>query len=437
MTDRWYCTTTDTPWQARELPDTTDATPDLVVTGDRRQTVLGLGGCFNEAGWDALSDLPADQRDGVLDDLFVDLGFDYCRVPIGASDYALQWYSHDEHDGDLALEHFSVERDERYVLPYIRAARERRDDRGGLRLFASPWSPPTWMKSPKAYNHGRLRDEPEVLDAYARYLLKFVQAYRERGVEVGQVHVQNEPYSDQKFPSCVMPPRQMAAFIREHLGPTFAAAGEDCEIWAGTFEKGIVHGWDLDPAHQYPHLAHDLLRDPAVREHVAGVGVQWDGKGIVARLHHAFPDLPIVQTENECGDGQNTWAYAFYVLDLIWHYFSNGCVAYVYWNMVLRAGGVSTWGWKQNSMVCVDAGRAVRNPEFYVMKHLAHAARRGSTRLATSGVWSAFALAFDDGDATRVLLFNPYDTDEAVTIEAAGTTRTFALPARSVHTLIL
>ena len=106
-----------------------------------------------------------------------------------------------------------------------------------LRLIASPWSPPTWMKQPRVYNNGVLRWEPEILEAYALYLLRFVQAYQAEGLPVQQLHVQNEPNSDQKFPSCVWTGAKMRDFIRDFLGPRFREAGADCEIWAGTIES--------------------------------------------------------------------------------------------------------------------------------------------------------------------------------------------------------
>lgn len=113
-----------------------------------------------------------------------DSRFSICRLPIGASDYALEWYSHNEAENDVEMDHFSIERDRQYLIPYIKEALKRNPD---LQLFASPWSPPTWMKFPKAYNYGTLRWEPAILKAYALYFVKFVQAYAEEGITIHQV----------------------------------------------------------------------------------------------------------------------------------------------------------------------------------------------------------------------------------------------------------
>jgi glucosylceramidase len=430
----WIASREGALWQPR-VAEAGASPADLALDGTRHQLVTGLGGCFNERGWEALLRVDAGPRAAALEQLFGDdgCGFTCCRVPIGANDYALDWYSHNEHDGDLEMAHFSIARDRRYLIPYIHAALERRPE---LTLFASPWSPPTWMKTFKAYNHGRLRDEPAVLEAYALYFQKFVEAYAAEGIRVAQVHVQNEPYSNQKFPSCLMPAAQMRDFIRDYLGPQFERAGMACEIWAGTLEKGIQHGWAMDESQSYAQLAHLLLADPAARRYIKGMGFQWDGKGLVQRVHQAWPELPLSQTENECGDGDNSWAYALYVFDLMWHYFTNGVCAYTYWNMVLADGGESTWGWTQNSMLSVtDAGQVVYNPEFYVMKHLAHFVTPGAQRLGLRGPWSAFALAFANPDGrTAVLAANPYHEEQAVTLELDGRSYRCVLPSRSLNT---
>lgn len=194
-------------------------------------------------------------------------------------------------------------------------------------------SPPAWMKRPRVYNSGMLRWEPEILDAYALYLLRFVQAYQAEGLPVHQLHVQNEPNSEQKFPSCVWTGERMRDFIRDYLGPHFREDCVACEIWAGTIERPDYDAW-----------AHTILLDPRARSFVSGVGYQWAGKGAVQRTHQSWPALRLLQTECECGDGTNTWDYAHYVFTLLHHYLSNGANGFVYWNMVLPPGGRSTWG---------------------------------------------------------------------------------------------
>lgn len=228
-----YSTTQDSPWKELSFASTNESA-NLKLTGEQHQLVEGFGGCFNELGYMALSHLSEEQRHEVFHSLFHPEGehkFNICRLPIGASDYAEQWYSHNEVDGDVAMEHFSIERDFKYLIPYIKEALSYNPN---LQFFASPWSPPTWMKSPKAYNYGTLRWEKDILEAYALYFVKFVQAYRDAGITIHQVHVQNEVIADQKFPSCMWTGEQLREFIADYLGPAFDKHGLDTEIWLGT-----------------------------------------------------------------------------------------------------------------------------------------------------------------------------------------------------------
>src|SRR5579859_6029558 len=104
------------------------------------------------------------------------------------------------------------------------------------------------------------------------------------------------------------------------------------------------------------------------RAYVSGVGYQWAGKSAVQRTYQSWPDLQLMQTENECGDGTTTWAYAHSVFTRMHPYLSNGVNSYMYWNMVLPPGGRSTWGWPQNTMITIDPAHqtVTYNPEFYV-----------------------------------------------------------------------
>jgi glucosylceramidase len=354
---------------------------------------------------------------------------------MGANDYAAEWYSHNEHDGDFAMEHFSIARDHLYLLPYIREGLVYCPD---MTLFASPWSPPTWMKFPKAYNNGTLVKTPENLAAYALYFRKFVEAYAAAGVKIAAVHVQNEPNSDQKFPSCVWRPEEMRDFIRDHLGPQFSAAGLNCEIWLGTIERGVDHYTSHEGFKDWAGL---ILDDEVARSFIKGVGYQWAGKGAVLRTHLAYPELPIVQTENACCYGKNAWFQSHYIFDLIWHFIQNGTGAYVYWNMVLEPGGRSTWAGEQNAMVTINPadGSATYNPEYYVMRHLAAQVQRGARRIELSGNWCVNALGFANPDGSTVLVLqNAATTARTLDLTLAdGQVRSLTLAPESFHTLRL
>ena len=395
-------------WASGETVASDQSAAAVSVSEVLTSNFRGFGGCFNELGWKALGHLGENSREEVLAALFSQEGcaLNYCRLPIGASDYAESWYSHNETPGDFRMESFDICRDHHALIPYIQAARKAAGQ--DLFLFASPWSPPTWMKRPQAHNYGTLVWEPEYRRAYADYFVRFVRAYAELGLRIDAVHVQNEPNSDQKFPSCLWTGAQMRDFIRDDLGPAFEAAGLGTEIWAGTIERGDFNAW-----------AGTILSDPGTAAYVKGLGFQWAGKYGVQRTRLAFPRIPIVQTENECGDGSNSWSDAHHVFDLIQHYLSNGAEAYVYWNMVLEPRGRSTWGWEQNAMVTVDPDdrAAIYNPEFYLMKHFAGFVRPGASVLRTVGSWASNTVAFRNPDGAEVhVLQNPYDDERTISV---------------------
>lgn len=290
---KWIATTQEEKWKEQEIPVNEKPCNDTIeLTGQAGQKVKGFGGCFNELGYIALSKLPKEKKKEVMDALFGQENgckFNFCRMPIGASDYAEQWYSLNEEEGDLAMEHFSIERDRKYLLPYIKEAMEYKPD---LKLFASPWSPPTWMKFPKAYNFGTLRMEPEILKAYALYFKKFVDSYKEEGICIEQLHIQNEVFADQKFPSCKWTSQQLRVFIRDYIGPLFKKEGMDTQIWLGTLNGPEdmsfgMRGMVLD---NYNRYVDHILFDQEARGYISGIGYQWAGRGAIARTHESFPD---------------------------------------------------------------------------------------------------------------------------------------------------
>lgn len=412
----------------------------IEVTSEKAAEWRGFGACFNELGWRSLGRLEPSEREAVLDRLFLpagDLQFEYCRVPIGANDYSEDWYSHDEHAGDFDLSQFSIERDRRSLIPFISAALTRRPD---LRLFASPWSPPTWLKDPPVYNYGKLIADQRHLDTYARYFLRFVEGYAAEGIRVHEVHVQNEPVASQKFPSCVMTGHELARFIGQHLGPVFERAGTDTEIWLGTLNGPEADERRFGYATGFNDYAFTVLNDDAARRHIKGVSYQWGGKAVVWRTRQAFPEFPVIQSENECGDGTNSWKYAWYVSDLIYHYLANDASGYLYWNMVLDPGGHSTWGWAQNSLLTVNptTRTVATNPEYHILRHYSAFIHRGYRRLRCKGPWSGNGVAFEGpGGDLAVVVRNPLGSPRRIELRWREQCWPVQLPAASINTLVV
>lgn len=411
-------------WREEGITIGKESADKLGLTGVKKQKVLGFGGCFNELGWEALQLTDKKTRDRFLKELFSkeNCNFNFGRVPIGANDFSLEWYSCDEVDGDYDLKHFNIDRDKHYTLPFIREALKYQNH---FDLFASPWSPPTWMKTKKVCNYGTMRMEDKILDTYARYFIKFIRAYEAEGIKISQIHVQNEPLSDQKFPSCVWTGEELRFFVKEYLGPALKESGMDTELWLGTINT------------QFMDYINTVLADNGAREYLTGVGLQWAGKHVIEQVEESYPELRLMQTESECGDGKNTWAYMEYIFTLMRIYFNHGAERYTYWNMALQDGGSSTWGWCQNSLCTVNSGTGelIYQPEFYLMKHFSHFVREGARVLGVKGHWAANALAFENADRTIVLVVNNnLDYDRRFSFEHEEKGFSAIIKAHSLHT---
>ena len=313
--------------------------PDLALEEAMTyQPIDGFGGAFNEQGWDALAALDEGGRQEALRLLFGapdGARFRFGRLPIGASDYALDRYTLDDVPGDYAMEHFSIERDRALLVPYTRAALAVQP---ALRLWASAWTPPPWLKTNGAYDGGAMRDDPASLSAYALYLARFVESYRAEGLTIQAVHVQNEPAQLTRYPSCLWTPELVRDFVRDHLGPTFESRQVSAEIWLGTLNTAE------------PRYASAVLGDAGARRHVRGIGVQWGALAITAELAASYPTLPLMQTETVCGNHPweagfdpdrppNDHAYGELTWGRILAYLRAGVRSYMAWNMVLDAEG--------------------------------------------------------------------------------------------------
>lgn len=403
----WIESTPDNYLQEKEMASANVTNSvDLQLTGQGLQYLRGFGGCFNELGYLPLQSLDESDQQNIYKDLFSPegLNFRFNRTPIGANDFAESWYSYDESDGDYELNDFSIERDQKTLIPYIKNAKRYQPD---LELFASPWTPPTWMKFPKVYNFGRIVMTPENLQAYANYFVKYVQAYKEQGIDIQRVCPQNEVFADQKFPSCLWSSEDLRVFIRDYLGPTFEKAGLDTDIFLGTLNGPEDMSFDASgiKIDNYNRYVDNILFDDDARQYIKGVGYQWAGQHAIERTHNSWPEMELIQTESECGYGENSWSYAEYIFHLVNHYFTAGATAYTYWNIIL-GDSISTWGWHQNSLFSINSKtkKVTRNPEYYVMRHYAHYVKPGAQVLETTGHFNSMGKAFRNPDGQLVIV---------------------------------
>jgi glucosylceramidase len=458
----WVSTSPEAKWKLQKSIPLTKAMgkAEVVIELEQpQQNIEGFGTCFNELGWTSLSLLSAYDRESILRELFAPgagANFTLCRMPVGANDFSRHWYSYNETEGDFAMKNFSIANDLETLVPFIRAAKRYNHS---LRLWASPWSPPSWMK----YNHhyaaksvlgnSNLQSEEWGMDmrginnglpvdkegregtnmfiqeekyfrAYALYFAKFIEAYRQQNINIEMVMPQNEFNSAQPFPSCTWTAAGLAKFI-SYLGPQMQQVG--VKLFFGTMERPNAK------------LVDRILTDPQTSRFVKGVGFQWAGKEAIPVIHKEHPGLTLYQTEQECGNSKNDWKYCVYTWELMKHYLGNGANAYMYWNTSLKQGGISTWGWKQNSLVSVDTVNKTYqyNYEYYLMKHLSHFVKPKARLLKTSGEFNNL-LAFVNPDGSLVVVLqNEGDTDKQLHIKFGMRSISPLLKANSFNTFLI
>ncbi len=449
----WVSTTESQPWSILEglKTQSSSATADVVIdVSQTEQTIQGFGACFNELGWTSLNRLINEDRAKIFAELFspnVGANFTICRMPVGANDFSRDWYSFDESEGDFEMKNFSIENDKETLIPFIK---EVKNYNSNIKLWASPWSPPAWMKWNKHYacavppeglaeqfrNHlpadkqgkegtNMFIQEKEYFDAYALYFSKFIEAYKNEGIEIGMVMPQNEFNSCQIFPSCTWTAAGLAEFIGKYLGPAMEKLG--VELFFGTMER------------PNKALVDTIMNDPDAGKFVKGVGFQWAGKEAIPGIHKRYPDLQLYQTEQECGNGKNDWEYCRYAWTLMKHYLDNGANAYLYWNISLDKGGFSRWGWQQNSLVTVDpeTNSFQFNHEYYLLKHVSHFVQPGAKRIKTSGSFNNL-LAFVNPDNSVVCVVqNETSAPAKINIEINEKMINPELPANSFNTFVV
>jgi glucosylceramidase len=433
-------------WQTGQLTELTAGNADVTINDSATaQTWEGFGGAFNEMGWSYLSMLSDGDRATAIRLLFGADGarFAFGRIPIGASDYAMSRYTLDETPGDTALASFSIDRDLEKLIPFVRAAQA---VKGDIRFWASPWTPPTWMKqepfSPgnvvSPFDGGTMKDDDATMTAFAGYLIKFVQAYAQQGIAVEAVAPQNEPNYTGTYPTCGWTPATYTKFIGQHLGPALSRAGLATKIMLGTLNGS---GTDRD-------ILSSVMGDATARGYVDILGYQWSMRDSVASSQSLY-GLPVWQTEHQCGNyfwatpfdmtkAPNDHAYAVESWGLIRDWIKAGVTAYSTWNMVLDTVGVSidtTRVWPQNALLTVDTTTKTLNvtPTYHVFRHCSQFVAPGAKVVGSSG---GDALAFKNPDGSVVVVMYNADAAKTINVAIAGKKLQLAMPANGWATVV-
>lgn len=438
-------------WKVGELTSASGAA-NITVTATAKQKWTGFGGTFNEKGWDALSVLSESERDRAIKLLFSaseGANFAWGRIPIGASDYAMDRYTLNETAGDNDMVNFSIARDKMRLIPYIHAAQAVKSD---IRFWGSPWTPPSWMKTPASIDgtdpdingnnatfEAFMKEDATTLEAFALYLTRFVEEYATEGIVMDHIEPQNEPGYSSRYPSCRWKAGLLGTFVGAHLAPMFKEHQLDTDIWFGTLSNDNTYN---------DHIG-GLTGDAAAA--VKGVGLQWNTMSHVGTL--AQQGYQVLQTEHRCGNypftvtgapafnpnkPPNDYAYAIESWGYLRDWIKAGVNAYSAWNMVLDTEGKNLDAvrpWPQNALLVVDrtAKTLAATPTYYVFRHFSYFVDPGADRLDVTG---GDAVAFKNPDgSTVVILYNSGASAAQTNVAVGGTTVGVQVPGKGFATI--
>jgi glucosylceramidase len=457
-------------WKTGTWTEVTSSATVTVNDGSTSQTWDGFGGAFNELGWSYLTSKA--MQDQAMKLLFSDDGcrFTWGRIPMGASDYATSRYTDDDTGSDVtpdssesnrpaadtSLGKFSLDRDGQKLIPYIKAAMAVKPD---IRFWASPWTPPVWMKTgykkdimgssgnakkPSYYDGGNMKTDAATLTAYAQYYTKFVQGYQDQGIKIEIVSPQNEPGYDLNYPSCLWDKASYTSWIGKYLGPAMQTLG--VKIMLGTLSNSDS-GKDIDTANA-------AVADSTAKSFLSVVGVQW---GVLDKVNGGttFGGLPVWASEHKCGNypwctssgsgcpaaynssqapndlayGQETWGY---IRDAIT---KGKVVSYSAWNMVLDKIGLgidTSRDWRQDALLVADSGSVTASPAYYVFRHFSQFVDPGAKVVGTSG---GDAVAFKNPDGSLVAVMYNSGSSGTYTVSIGGKKLQFTMPGNGWATV--
>lgn len=401
----------------------------------RYQTMVGFGASITDASAILIQRLPAPKRQALLRELFgsgpdgLRLGF--TRLTIGASDFSPTHYSFDDMPAgqrDPNLTRFSIAPNRTTVLPTVKAALAINPQ---LVVMASPWSPPGWMKTGDSLIGGTLRDD--AYPVYARYFVRYLQAYAKEGVAMRYVTIQNEPdFSPGDYPGMKWPARDRARFVGRHLGPAL----EQARLATRVLEWD--HNWDQ------PEQPETVLADPVASRYIPGVAWHCYGGQVSAqsRVHAAVPGKDTFFTECSGGGWRPGWKTGFsdVVQNLMIGSTRNWARGVLLWNLALDPKGGPNKGGCTNcrGVVTIDptAGTVQRELEYYALGHLSRFVTPGAARIESGETADITSVAFRNPDGSTVLLaYNRSEVARPLTATVDGRSAHHTLPAGAAVTI--
>jgi glucosylceramidase len=414
--------------------------PSLTIAVDdsrKYQQIDGFGASLTDSSawllWHKLTD---PQRKEVLEKLFSrskGIGLSVLRQPMGASDFAIEDYSYDDvppGETDPELKKFSIDHDRTYIIPILRDALALNPK---LKIIASPWSPPGWMKTSDSMIRGALL--PSAYAPMAKYFCKFIQAYEASGIPIYAVTMQNEPLNiPNDYPGLGMTAGEQTVFLRDHLAPAFRDAGLKTKIMV------FDHNWDLI---DFPIK---VLSDQKAAAAAAGTAIHCYGGTVTAQseLHNRFPDKDIWLTECSGGEWQKGKLLE-HQARLIIGATRNWARSVVLWNLALNQdhkpylGGCTTCRGVITVNDSVSPSQVTETVDFTALAHASRFVEPGAYRIESNsfGEGSFEDVAFRNPDGSIVLLvLNSSNTPTEFNIEWKGKYASYKLGSAALATFV-
>lgn len=401
------------------------------------QEIEGFGGAFTEAAAVTLRKMPADKQREILHSYFdpqAGHGYTLCRTHINSCDFSTGNYAYCDQEGDFELKSFTIDRDWGALLPMIQEALLISNH--GFKLFASPWSPPAWMKTTGKMNRGG-KLKPECRDVWARYYARYIREYESEGVKIWGLTIQNEPMADQTWDSCLYTPQEEGNFIRDHLGPVLHREGYG-------HVKIIINDHNRDKIFERAKLIFD---DAEAAKYIWGTGFHWYGPDQfenVQSVHEAWPDKKLLFTEGcqEGGPHLGSWLtgerYARSMIEDLNHW----TTGWVDWNLILdEQGGPNHVGNFCSAPILANTktGEVLYQSSYYYIGHFARFIRPGAKRILSASAKEELKVtAFKNPDGTTVaVILNQSERDIPFILKWKNHGAELSAPRRSIQTVVL
>lgn len=406
------------------------------------QTYMGIGAALTDASAETYAKLPLNKQQEFMEAHFDKkrgIGYTVARTNINSCDFSSDNYTYVK-DGDKDLNSFNIEHDRKYKIPFIKQAMAAAG--GKLTLFASPWSPPAWMKDNNDMLHGG-KLKPAYYNSWARYYTKFIRAYEQEGIPIWGISVQNEPMATQRWESCIYTAEEERDFLKNHLGPVMKKEGLG--------DKKIIV-WDHNRDLIYQR-AQTYFSDPEAAQYIWGIGFHWyeDWSGgtpmydNMRRVHESFPDKNIFFTEG-CAESfdpkrYNAWSLGEEYARSMINDFNNGMVGFTDWNILLDENG----GPNHAKNFCfapvhgdLRTGQLIYTNAYYYIGHFSKFIDLGARRISAAASRSQLlTTAFRNPDGkTVVVVMNQSDAATPFYLWVNGDAASWTIEGHAIATLV-